>query len=80
MHDLTERFGYTIKTYNLLGMVLMTQGEYEKACQIFDTALTENNIYEMAEGELDPSNQQLACLIFNYIKCNAIRNGSTFMS
>ena len=51
LNDLSDKFGYTLKTYNLLATVLMIKGEFEKACQIFETALTENNIYDLPEGD-----------------------------
>lgn len=61
----------------------MIQGEIDKATQIFENALVENDIYQLLEVEADdprlavltPSNNELASLIFNYIKCNAIKNG-----
>ena len=31
LSELSEKFGYTLKTYNILGIVLMIQGEYDKA-------------------------------------------------
>lgn len=39
INELSEKHGYTLSTYNLLGMVLMNQGEFEKAGRIFDSAL-----------------------------------------
>ena len=61
----------------------MIQGEIDKATQIFENALVENEIYQLLEtSDDDPrlavlttSNNELASLIFNYIKCNAIKNG-----
>lgn len=61
----------------------MIQGEIDKATQIFENALVENDIYQLLEigaddprlAVLTPSNNELASLIFNYIKCNAIKNG-----
>ena len=76
LNELSEKFGYSLKTYNLLGTVLMIKGETEKACKIFETALSENNILELADGDpmLNPSNHDLASIIYNYIKCNATLN------
>jgi len=76
LNDLSDKFGYTIKTYNLLGTVLMIKGETEKACAIFETALTENNVYELADGDamLNANNTDLACIIYNYIKCHVTLN------
>jgi len=31
INDLSNQFGYSIKTYNLLGMVLLIKGDTEKA-------------------------------------------------
>jgi hypothetical protein len=62
----------------------MNTEDFEKACQIFENALIENEIYSLIEEGaaaetvsrvLNPANQDLACLIYNYIKCNAIKNG-----
>ena len=74
LNDLSDKFGYTIKTYNLLGTVLMIKGETEKAHQIFETALKENNVYELQEGDpmLNANNQDLTSIIYNFIKCNVI--------
>jgi hypothetical protein len=61
----------------------MIQGEIDKANQIFDSALNEHDIYSLLEAspedprlaQLQPTNHELAAIIFNYIKCNAIKNG-----
>ena len=31
LNELSDKFGYTVKTYNILGIILMIQGETEKA-------------------------------------------------
>ena len=31
LNELSDKFGYTIKTYNILGIILMIQGELDKA-------------------------------------------------
>ena len=80
---MSQKFGYTIKTYNILGITLMIQGEIDKASQIFENALQENEIYQLMDAGQDdprlqilqPTNHDLASLIFNYIKCHAIKNG-----
>jgi len=51
LNELQEKFGYSLKTYNILGTVLMIKGENEKAAQIFEAALQENNIYELQDGD-----------------------------
>ena len=81
VNELSDKFGYSLKTYNILGTILMIKGEYEKASQIFETALNENGIYELAEGDpiLCSNNYELASIIFNYIKCHAVLNLSNSM-
>ena len=81
VNELSDKFGYSLKTYNILGTVLMIKGEYEKASQIFETAMNENGIYELAEGDpvLSTNNNELASIIFNYIKCHAVLNLSSSM-
>lgn len=39
LNQLSERFGYTTKTYNLLGMILMQKNDFDRALQIFETAV-----------------------------------------
>ena len=84
LNDLSQKFGYTLKTYNILGIVLMIQGEYDKAEKIFENALQENQIYELVEAGADEAkaasvlqatNHELACIIFNLIKCHLVNNG-----
>jgi hypothetical protein len=74
LNELSDKFGYTLKTYNILGIILMIQGEAQKACQIFESALNENSVYELEDGDpmLTANNHELASIIYNYIKCNAI--------
>lgn len=81
INELSDKFGYSLKTYNILGTILMIKGENEKAAQIFETALTENGVYELQEGDpqLATNNYELASIIFNYIKCNATQNLSSSM-
>ena len=75
INELSDKFGYSIKTYNLLGTVLMIKGETEKAMQIFKTCLDENGVLtDESCPLLAQNNQDLACLIFNYIKCNCVAN------
>jgi hypothetical protein len=54
----------------------MNKGETEKAFKIFETALSENNVYELKDGDstLSASNHDLASIIFNMIKCNVTLN------
>jgi hypothetical protein len=78
LNQLSERVGgYSLKTYNLLGCTLMLKNDIDRAIKIFETAVNELQL-ETEEGQrsyLSGSNPDLSCLIFNYIKCLAIRNG-----
>jgi len=47
LNELSDKFGYTIKTYNVLAIILMIQGETEKAAAIFENALMELNVYNL---------------------------------
>ena len=49
LNELSEKFGYTLKTYNILAIALMERGDYDKGAQIFETALTEQGIYSLFE-------------------------------
>jgi len=62
-------------------MVLMIKGEAEKANKIFQTALEENNVFELPEGDqmLSANNHDLSSIIFNYIKCNLVHNMHNYM-
>ena len=41
LNELSDKYGYTTKTYNLLGMLLMTKEDYERASKIFESAIHE---------------------------------------
>jgi len=75
---MSERFGgYTTKTYNLLALTLMEKNDIDRAAKIYENALNELNL-STEEGQtqhLTAGNTDLACMIFNYIKCLAIKNG-----
>jgi len=65
-----EKYGYSTKTYNLLGVALLLKQDYERAAKIFDSAIQELKLD--GEGEavhLYPGNNDLASLLVNYIKC-----------
>ena len=76
LNELSDKFGYSLKTYNLLGTVLLIKGEIEKANQIFKSALEEFGVFKLADNDpmLSPHNKDLVCIIYNYIKCNALMN------
>lgn len=59
----------------------MIQGEYEKASKIFESALSEYGVFELADGDpaLQSSNHDLTSIVYNYIKCNAILNMHSYM-
>lgn len=75
LNQLSERVGgYSLKTYNLLACTLMLKNDNERALKIFENAISELQL-ESEEGQtkyLSGPNPDLACLIFNYIKCLAI--------
>lgn len=81
LNELSEKFGYSLKTYNILGITLVIKGEFEKAIQIYENALKENNVYELQEGDpmLSQNNYELSSILLNYIKCNVIVNASSSM-
>jgi hypothetical protein len=74
---LSERVGgYTLKTYNLLGTTLMIKNDFDRAIKIFENAVNELKLdSEEGQSKLAGPNPDLACLIFNYIKCLAIQRG-----
>lgn len=82
LNELGDKFGYSLKTYNLLGIILMSQGETEKASKIFQSALDDHHVFDLQDGDplLTASNQDLASIIYNYIKCNAVLNLHTPMT
>lgn len=49
--EMSDKFGYSLKTYNLLGLLLLMKGETEKACKIFQSALDENNILGLEDSD-----------------------------
>ena len=77
LNQLSERVGgYTLKTYNLLGCTLMMKNDCDRAIKIFENAVNELKLdSEEGQAKLAGPNPDLACLIFNYIKCLAIQNG-----
>jgi hypothetical protein len=82
LNELSDKFGYTVKTYNILGIILMIQGETEKASLIYENALAEYNVYGLQDGDplLTPGNYDLQSLIYNYIKCNAMVQAPSSMT
>jgi len=76
LNQLSERFGYSTKTYNLLAMILMQKGDFDRSLKIFENAIAELDLDGSGAAEhLVPSNVDLGCLIFNYIKCHTAKNG-----
>jgi hypothetical protein len=74
---LGEKSGYTVKTYNLLSAALLLRGDVDRALKIFESALAELKL-DSQEGEqahLFAGNNDLAALLINYLKCNAMRWG-----
>ncbi len=83
INELSSKYGYTLQTYNLLGIILMNQGEHEKAAKIFESALEEHKVWQMEDSESQggvlPQHQPLACVIYNLIKCHSVLNFQNFM-
>jgi len=77
LNMLSERVGgYSLKTYNLLGCTLMLKNDIERACKIFENAISELQLEsEEGQAKLGQPNADLSSLIYNYIKCLAIKNG-----
>ena len=78
MQELGERHGgHTTKTKNILGLGLMQKGDYDRAMKVFEEAVnelqldSEKGVEMLSKGE----NNDLSCLIVNYIKCNTMLNG-----
>ena len=77
LNMLSERVGgYSLKTYNLLGCTLMLKNDIDRACKIFENAISELQLEsEEGQAKLGQPNADLSSLIYNYIKCLAIKNG-----
>ena len=78
LNQMSERFGgYTTKTYNILALALIEKQDFDRALKIFENALSELALDTEAgqDKHLTAGNQDLACLLHNYIKCRAIRFG-----
>lgn len=72
-----EKYGYSLKTYNLLALSLMLKQDYDRALKIFESALNELKL-DTPEGDskhLYSGNNDLAALLINYIKCHSIAKG-----
>ena len=76
LNELSDKFGYTMKTFNILGMILIIQGELDKALAIFDNVIKEYNVFDLPDDDplLAATNQDLQCLLYNYIKCTLMVN------
>lgn len=73
---MAERFGgYTTKTYNLLACALMLKNDLARALKIFETAIAELKLDGEGAHLLQTEHKDLACLIFNYIKCLCLVKG-----
>ena len=51
LNELSDKFGYTIKTFNLLGIILIIQDEIDKAIAIFDNVIKEYNILDLPDDD-----------------------------
>lgn len=72
-----EKYGYTLKTYNLLAVALLLKNDTERAVKIFESALSDLKL-DTTEGEaahLYQGNSDLSSLLVNYIKCHYTLHG-----
>ena len=77
LNELGEKYGYSTKTYNLLAIILILKNDSERAMKIFESAISDLKLSQ-PEGEqthLYPGNNDLGTLLYNYIKCSAMRQG-----
>lgn len=77
LNELGEKHGYTLKTYNILAVALMLKSDYERALKVFESAVNEMKL-DTTDGDakhLFQGNADLASLLTNYVKCNAITRG-----
>ena len=55
INELSEKFGYTLKTYNMLAIALLERGDLDKALMIYENALSSLGVYGLFErGKEDP--------------------------
>lgn len=45
-----EKYGYTVKTYNLLAVTLMLKNDFERALKVYESAINELKL-DTPEGE-----------------------------
>ena len=70
VNEMGDKFGLSIKLYNLLGISLMLKSEFSKALKVFEQAIeSEGLLGEIPSDNVYKNNHDLACLIFNYFKC-----------
>ena len=50
LNEMGEKYGYTVKTYNLLAITLMLKSDYERALKVFESAMNELKL-DTPEGE-----------------------------
>ncbi len=81
LNEIGEKYGYSTKTYTLLGIVLMVKGEFEKALKIFESAITELRLDTPDESkDICPGNKDVAALLSSYLKCASIVDGSDYQN
>mmetsp|Transcript_26553 Transcript_26553/g.19903 ORF Transcript_26553/g.19903 Transcript_26553/m.19903 type:complete len:268 (+) Transcript_26553:184-987(+) len=79
LNELGDKNGYSTKTYNLLGLILIIKGQLDKALRIFENALNDLKLdSEEGQSQLYNGNNDLAALLVNYIKCAVINQGCGF--
>ena len=76
LNSASERFeGYTTKTYNLLALTLMRKNDIESALKIFQNAVSKLDLDGEGKALLSSCNQDLECLLYNYLKCICLKRG-----
>ena len=77
LNEMGEKFGLHLKLYNLLGVSLMLKGEFSKAQKVFESAIEQEGLLgEIASDNFHKNNHDLATLIYNYFKCQAVVRSS----
>lgn len=77
INEMGDKYGLHLKLYNLLGISLMAKGEFNKALKVFEQAIESEGLNgEIPSDSVYKNNHDLASLIYNYFKCQAIVKAS----
>ena len=81
LNELGEKYGYSMKTYTLLGTVLMVKGDFEKALKVYESAISDLKLDTPEESkDICPGNRDAAALFVNYLKCSSIVDGTDWQT